>query len=808
MRRGRRSAAKNLLAFSRPSFSFDFNGGVLRLKLNSKDRWVLDPSRFDGRPGLTVQPERTQVAFLLKNALFPGTQLPADLDGKFWRDLDGWRILFHFRLGELTFETDLCDWLSAQSPAEGEVRLDGLNVDLTRGRPLRLRGKGIGRFTPDWRLCLNGDAIADLSGFGSGLVSDSLELSLTEDQSGSLFAEKPVRATRVSLNGAGKDWNIALEIAQSGEWSVAAGPGTFDSAQIELTNREGSPQSAVLFRGSDARRFSFDVGPRLRKLDGSPQSFALRHPHYAIQMDGERIDTALLAHFEDARVWAKSGELVMQLSTGAQTAPFELVTASGQLENLTATPALTQVLPPVAGGDVWTGPVAIPDSPPLELRYVQPDFLHRLKCWIGLCDAGEFCVPMHGARIPILRTRDLLRLDFEFVNLAFTYNESVPYLVRTDAHGNPIRSDSDFDPATLPLAYVIVHFPPQNIYEEALEDFNRTPPPFAADQTVRVRISGPSRLVFHVYGYRIRFTLDSLLEFDRPMSVVSTAVLAGERPVDSASKPVKPGPLETSVELPYRLYLSPNRWAGWANRRALPEFKLGEWIELWHTRLGILKVTGGVDERETARRTLRAVWAEDYTPDPCLKERTRQNEDVPFNSILLPPQRSPPRCSDIAVARPETTGFKKKKAAASPRGYRRGPWSPHIPNNLDLLWAPSIYFVQTGYSIYTLRQASRRSWRIGQRSNVVVRFLTYNETMQTSCLRLMGKKLLVSLAMEGKFSNEGLQGIEDDDDVLTAMARELVTQRGVGESASAVWKAVQEQHARLLPASSVPNEEK
>ena len=126
---------------------------------------------------------------------------------------------------------------------------------------------------------------------------------------------------------------------------------------------------------------------------------------------------------------------------------------------------------------------------------------------------------------------------------------------------------------------------------------------------------------------------------------------------------------------------------------------------------------------------------------------------------------------------------------------------------MDLLWAPSIYFVQTGYSIYTLRQASRRSWRIGQRSNVVVRFLTYNDTMQTSCLRLMGKKLLVSLAMEGKFSNEGLQGIEDDDDVLTAMARELVTEKGVGESAASVWKAVQEQHSRLLPASPAFEEE-
>ena len=45
----------------------------------------------------------------------------------------------------------------------------------------------------------------------------------------------------------------------------------------------------------------------------------------------------------------------------------------------------------------------------------------------------------------------------------------------------------------------------------------------------------------------------------------------------------------------------------------------------------------------------------------------------------------------------------------------------------------------------------------------------------------MGKKLLVSLAMEGKFANQGLQALDDDDDILTAMARELVTEKGVGE---------------------------
>jgi superfamily II DNA or RNA helicase len=34
-----------------------------------------------------------------------------------------------------------------------------------------------------------------------------------------------------------------------------------------------------------------------------------------------------------------------------------------------------------------------------------------------------------------------------------------------------------------------------------------------------------------------------------------------------------------------------------------------------------------------------------------------------------------------------------------------------VQTGLDLLAFPTIFFVQTGYSIYTLRQASRRSWR-------------------------------------------------------------------------------------------------
>ena len=126
-----------------------------------------------------------------------------------------------------------------------------------------------------------------------------------------------------------------------------------------------------------------------------------------------------------------------------------------------------------------------------------------------------------------------------------------------------------------------------------------------------------------------------------------------------------------------------------------------------------------------------------------------------------------------------------------------------IETGIDLLNHSSLIFFESGYSLHTLRQASRRSWRIGQRQPVRVFYLHYEETMQSACLRLMGKKLLVSLAMEGKFSREGLQSLDEDDDMLTAMARELVTERGIGESADAVWRQIQAEQSQMLPAPTV-----
>jgi hypothetical protein len=115
-----------------------------------------------------------------------------------------------------------------------------------------------------------------------------------------------------------------------------------------------------------------------------------------------------------------------------------------------------------------------------------------------------------------------------------------------------------------------------------------------------------------------------------------------------------------------------------------------------------------------------------------------------------------------------------------------------VETGLDLLDFPTLYFFETGHSLHLLRQASRRSYRIGQRRPVRVKYLIYAGTAQDTCLQLMGRKLLVALTTEGQFCGEGLQ-IDDDDesDILAAVARSLVKQ-DIGESAEQAWRTLRE----------------
>jgi hypothetical protein len=125
-----------------------------------------------------------------------------------------------------------------------------------------------------------------------------------------------------------------------------------------------------------------------------------------------------------------------------------------------------------------------------------------------------------------------------------------------------------------------------------------------------------------------------------------------------------------------------------------------------------------------------------------------------------------------------------------------------VETGLDLLDFPTLIFFQTGYSIFTLRQASRRSWRIGQNREVKVFYLFYQGTMQEKAMQLMGSKLEASLAIEGKFSEEGLLAMTQGEDMTTLMAKALVDGLDV-EGAEQIWKKINQANLKNDPSQAM-----
>lgn len=97
-----------------------------------------------------------------------------------------------------------------------------------------------------------------------------------------------------------------------------------------------------------------------------------------------------------------------------------------------------------------------------------------------------------------------------------------------------------------------------------------------------------------------------------------------------------------------------------------------------------------------------------------------------------------------------------------------------VETGLDLLDFTTIIFYQMGYNLFTLRQASRRSWRLSQDKDIEVYFTYYKDTIQEKAMTLMASKLQASMALEGKFSEEGLRAMSNNDDLLTQIASSVV----------------------------------
>ena len=166
-------------------------------------------------------------------------------------------------------------------------------------------------------------------------------------------------------------------------------------------------------------------------------------------------------------------------------------------------------------------------------------------------------------------------------------------------------------------AFIILHFPPQSFGERAFFQVNSTKfddeSPKTSGKTVneipdppiQARIAHESRLVFEVpNGFDIEYSLAAVLEACKGLPLK----------VSTASTPQLPDAETTSIEMPWRLILSPNNGAYWRHATR-PVSSPSNTTELWHTQMVTPRFEGGkiVDEiispYPDEKRTTKAIWA-------------------------------------------------------------------------------------------------------------------------------------------------------------------------------------------------------
>ncbi len=234
-------------------------------------------------------------------------------------------------------------------------------------------------------------------------------------------------------------------------------------------------------------------------------------------------------------------------------------------------------------------------------------------------------VPTPTYTASVTRREDMCNLSFEFYNLGLANGELVPS-----------------DPSA--TSYVVVVFPPQHVGEEAV-DFTATPPWPAPP--LEAALAGPTRLVFQLpVGSSLPFTAQSLL------SLSSLTPVLAPTAVSPTNSPAAPTNLETYIEAPWDLFLSPLAAGTWHNPTA-PVTANGN-TEIWQTRLG-----QGALEPPTVKPAVKAIWTPGYPgnplPSPFLLSLTgTQRAQIVtrtcgFNFAGVPPVPAQPAAANLML---------------------------------------------------------------------------------------------------------------------------------------------------------------
>jgi hypothetical protein len=96
-----------------------------------------------------------------------------------------------------------------------------------------------------------------------------------------------------------------------------------------------------------------------------------------------------------------------------------------------------------------------------------------------------------------------------------------------------------------------------------------------------------------------------------------------------------------------------------------------------------------------------------------------------------------------------------------------------VETGLDLVQFATIIFYEVDYDLFTMWQAMRRVWRLGQTKPVKVLFASYAGTLEEQALRLIGRKMKAAQLLYGDEVGGAIVN-DDGENFLTELARTVL----------------------------------
>lgn len=611
--------------------SFEFLRHQNSVEFRGNGLWTIDADRFAGRPRLTVSEGSGRILLSLRDARFPGTDFPADFSCEIIRTLTGWQSVFCLPSLGIEYSLPFDSWLDGSIPVVGKSQPP---ISLVRNGGIGILGPVEVVFRPDWSYTFTGNRAILLTMDGHQLSSHSLLLELPEPTEAHLLAPAATKRSTMFIERNDAVWDLyPPRQGPSGSW-LHSGKNPFVAIRVEMGEDDtGSRRPCFVAQAGTHADLRFCPGTAYLDQSGAPFYLSLQDASYAVTGEGSSKEFALVGRLSPSPVWLHAAGLSLKLAGGPDAPPFQMTGGTDKPTDLKCDCSLLGITAPLTGATVRV------ETPSSRFGFVPQDKPGDPQTpSAALGKKQKILLP--APPVEVLRSEDLLLLRFEFSNLALVPGKRRTLFQWLFWHPPFPATLERLDP-TQP-SFLVVKFPPQHVAEKAIFEDATGSADSLPTAPVGATLSGESRLAFRVPENigSIDYTLPSLLDWNRlDPSIVPTGVSRSEGTAEDLRAP---NPIETAIELPYRLLLSSNERSAWAHTSTPVDLRDDDkkitWAELWHTRLAVrVNSSGTIDEDNEELRTVRAIHSLDSgpkgTPPPPACQENMDPPTHPGNSL-------------------------------------------------------------------------------------------------------------------------------------------------------------------------------